>query len=781
MIEILTGGEALDLPSDFSIEIEDSSPVFNDRGSQSVPATVPATRRNSRMLMFPYRLDAGAPPNGDSRLWSVVCGAYRRDGKMNVTSASLKDGISFNIGFDNSTVYAAWSKKRLSELSSMPVVNIGTDAKMIEFTDRLYLSADPQIDELALFPVVVDNESIDSGNGDNKKTEYYWEILNTPGDRGIYDRSTVKRIIDGVVTEVTVPSCYGRTPFVRVWRILELIFADMGCRLADNPFKSDRELARLVVLNNGADVCCTGQLHYAELMPDVTVDEFMNALWVRFGLVYNLDADRRIVSLAFIKDILRKDIALDLSTIKAGFPLVNYETPQYIRLSASTSIEGAAPTHERFEEFVRGYDMDGVRFGSDIENWTWSDVRGDWGSDDHDAADPDIRPSLSFEVRTCRWHKLDYDNGKVKVSSSSFFNWDPATPDMDAMELSSVDEWVPVSHVKLPWASFDEFAPMYLTGARHYHSYIKGCDDEDNKNEDSTPLAFMFAFTGSDEKTTGTVGRFSPAVAQGRNVKFADGSEHTLSLLFQFKDGLFSRFWRGYDEILRHSARSVEVPVRIRKSDLQRMDILAPVSMDGVRCLINKSSYSLPAAASVSVGMTLRVIQPHGDYNIDAEQGIPEFSPAGRYLVWELWFDEYDGNELQILERIANRSTAANAYIAKVGFKEYGTPGDYYCINANSAVPVRIERIPPVWDTDPSLPQPVVEGQGLFKKYKAMATYDIFVIHDVSQQPGDNDWELGECAVGQISIEVEYEVRLTASWTNSKSFARVGNHSIFVL
>ena len=39
-----------DLQNDFSIEIEDTSPIYNERGSQSVPATLPASRNNLSLI-----------------------------------------------------------------------------------------------------------------------------------------------------------------------------------------------------------------------------------------------------------------------------------------------------------------------------------------------------------------------------------------------------------------------------------------------------------------------------------------------------------------------------------------------------------------------------------------------------------------------------------------------------------------------------------------------------------------------------------------------------------
>ena len=105
-MEITINGEALDLPSDFSIEIEDSNPIYNERGSQSIPATVPTTRRNNRILSFPARIDAGIDPNNPERIAQIQDGAYIRRGAMNITEAGKKEGITFNVRFDNSTAYA---------------------------------------------------------------------------------------------------------------------------------------------------------------------------------------------------------------------------------------------------------------------------------------------------------------------------------------------------------------------------------------------------------------------------------------------------------------------------------------------------------------------------------------------------------------------------------------------------------------------------------------------------------------------------------------------------
>ncbi|MDE6243802.1 MAG: hypothetical protein K2M14_07320, partial [Muribaculaceae bacterium] len=458
----------------------------------------------------------------------------------------------FNVGFDNSTLYAAWSKKKLSELSGLPIYQPQLHVQSRHIDDvledlyRIYRYGNPYSDDFAIFPVAVNNESKET---DSDKVTY-WEVLNVAGDHGFSQPSTVKRLLDGEVTDVTVPEGYMVTPFLRVWRIIELIFKDMDLSINGNPFREDPDLARLVVLNNAADASCPGQIKYSDLMPDSTVEEFLNALWVRFGLVYNIDTNTASATLFLLKDIISRNAVRQLEGFAAGHEIIRYEEPQYIKLSAGTSIEGAAPSHERFEEFTKGLDVSQVRIGPDVSQWQnigssndphWD---GDWMDDYLDDWDPRTDPDwgdpdwpepddgrddwdydyfaqeraeaaevdnstpenndsfLAREFVTGQWFRLDSTNGRVRLSSSSFFNWDPQPEGLTALDLTSADECVPIGRVTTAGLgvgnSLNAHCPLYLFGARHYHSYINGNDGMDNSG-DSTPLSFMFAYTSGQK------------------------------------------------------------------------------------------------------------------------------------------------------------------------------------------------------------------------------------------------------------------------------------------
>lgn len=78
-IKIATQSGVFDLPADYNIEIEDTSPIYNERGSQSTAATMPTSQHNLVLVNHIHRLDTDNAPVDDNRI-TVSDGAYRRIG-----------------------------------------------------------------------------------------------------------------------------------------------------------------------------------------------------------------------------------------------------------------------------------------------------------------------------------------------------------------------------------------------------------------------------------------------------------------------------------------------------------------------------------------------------------------------------------------------------------------------------------------------------------------------------------------------------------------------------
>ena len=74
MLKIKTNKGYLDLGGDFTVQIDEKSPVMNDRGSQTVPVTVPVTANNAGITGFAHRLDMGVKPMNEDQTCTVLDG-----------------------------------------------------------------------------------------------------------------------------------------------------------------------------------------------------------------------------------------------------------------------------------------------------------------------------------------------------------------------------------------------------------------------------------------------------------------------------------------------------------------------------------------------------------------------------------------------------------------------------------------------------------------------------------------------------------------------------------
>lgn len=789
MILILINGEPLDLPVGFSIQMEDTNPIFNDRGSQTIPATVPATDKNRRLLGFADRLD-----NISSAPISAVLesGSYRREGKLNITGCT-SEGFSFNLGFDNSVAYEKWQGKQLKDLSGLPTFapadGTGRENLMAQLYG-IYNACDSQIQPLAVFPIAVNN----ANHGEGASNKIYWEFLNVPFENTLNQPTVVRRVDNNELRDVTVPQGYGVSPFVRVWKMLELIFSDLGLEVCSNPFKDDKTLARLVVLNNAADACCRGVVDYRDLLPDCTVQEFLNSLWVRFGMVYNINGRAGTVSVDLIKDIINQPSVVDITNTQIGSKEINYLTPRYIKLSAKTSLEGAAPPAERLEDFAQGSNLSTIRMGADVKRWSFRGGNdGGWDGDvadsspdddpwsDYDPGDdiPDYRETeaepvammatqssgadnpgteLAREFVTGNWYRLDATNGKPKNGGSGFFNWDPAPYGAEAIELASDDECVPVGYANnYDTNSGNRFSgklPLYLVGARHYHSYIAG-DELTERDGESTPLAFMFAYNLNGG---GTIGRLTPEGEDGMPINLRDTAVAKGSLYFNFKDGLYNTYWRAYDEILRNGVKEASTSVRVPRWQMETMNLLDVYQTDGVRCLLDRVEYSLPGQSVVIADLTLRTAQRGRDYS-DVDLGLPPISAAARRLQWRLLAENFGSN----LDTLEVRTQGAQKFIAGTGYVAHGVADDYFRVGNDCLRFAGIVRATS-WERDATIPVPVDIANKLTRTYKARIKYDVYEAHDTLCDDGTEETLYSATPIGAVTVDVTYTVVIAPKW-----------------
>lgn len=582
-----------DLPKEFSTEIEDSSPIFNERGSQTLAATIPGTKKNLRLNKHIHRTDIDNAPATDERA-TISDGVYHRIGKMNTVTASEEEGITFNIGFGESELYSIWEDVPLRSIN-LPVYRPeGGVTELMNYIIDNRLKDDAPY---CLFPVIVAyNRKNEDGNKD------YDEQINRYNNGIVWQARTETFFIDGGPVQVSLPAGYGIVPFVKVSFILDAIFSTYGYTVIENPFTNHHQLSQLVILSNAADCCVKGELKFADLMPDCTINEFMQALWCRFGLLYFVDGNTRTVKLRFIRDILKSKPSSDWTLLKASKPIINFEAPQQLKLSAATNVRGdapewnAAPAAESLDKFLKPYNY---------------------------IVSSNSMGYLTYRAYNGVYSKRDNVSHRTEFVSTDFFPWDRGA-DMAYKEITSIDEFLPIKLIGVNmWVSYSIFMPLYLFGRVHRYTTISSSDVKLSENLNyQTPLAFCFSFFQKDGSLT--YGSQICLDYKGNpTLNKEKGQLCDISLLFVGKYGLFNHFWKEYDAVLRHANHLIETDIHLSAQQCMNPEFSSPILLDGQRMLPDSIRYTLPKNPSFPATVKLRTTKLLKPYNLEEEQTVP--------------------------------------------------------------------------------------------------------------------------------------------------------------
>ena len=259
-----TTGEIFDLPQDYVIESEKTGPLFSNKGSQSVSIAFPTTDNNRKLLEHASRTDKLTKPTRQIRV-VVESGPIQQAGMMIINSASDKS-ISANIGWDESEMYVNMGTTLLRDMRNLPVFDAGgntLDDRVVSMLAHLTAVMKEQLEtDYYVFPIVLkmDVEDKEHEVTGMKYTERHSEVLNefkisshplqsngAYGELLALESRILQRYIDSEIILFDVPKGYGVSPFLKIGRLIELIFEDhFGYTLSNNPFREHKQLNKLV-------------------------------------------------------------------------------------------------------------------------------------------------------------------------------------------------------------------------------------------------------------------------------------------------------------------------------------------------------------------------------------------------------------------------------------------------------------------------------------------------------------------------------------------------------
>jgi hypothetical protein len=639
MIKIrkIEGGDVFDLAEGYVIEAEKNNPLFSGKGSQTVPVNFPASDKNNRMLDFPSRIDRTFKKEETIPV-IVETGSVQQKGLLSVHSASNRI-LSANIGYDESVMYAVMKDVQLKD---MPILNDpefiksfgGSNIDQRIHSMLAHLTAvmkEQTLAEYCVFPVIVKKETVQLDGENQTRLEIINEVddrlsadINDPPNGKIAElkaltNRTIIRYENNEEIQLTVPKGYGVSPFLKVYRILEIIFKNFEFTVIENPFKEHKQLKKLVVLNNTIDAVLTGTLYYKDLMPDCSIREFLDSLYAKFGMLYFVDSTSKTIRIKFLKDIVNPEASegsIDLNPIKTEEPEISFHPAKQLRLKMNREPEDANVAFNTMEEFLNQF----LNQFTESANWP-------------------NHVTQVFRTSDSTYHIENIfkaSSGREYYKSSDFFDWDKKTENMDYEEVEMKDICLPL--YLIPGALAMQTL-QYLVGFKHLYSDVFVGGTKQEASGAKAKIAFAFAWGITKYRGVGSYSAFFASQfnrdTQGNFILDEENNKYGISLTCNREDGLYNRFWKEYDAFLRHSNQPVKCNLHLNDNDFVKFKMDEKVFINNQPLLVEQIKYKFNDSGdkiSESTFRTLRLYQP---YDLNQEQKIPEYGPQKYYWKFE--------------------------------------------------------------------------------------------------------------------------------------------------
>lgn len=546
-IKELNTGKSYDLTPGTMVEVERTNPFLNEYGELSIPINLPGTKNNRQLSGYPHELANNNKPGADIAC-EISDGAYVMPCRQAILGATRDKGITTSFYMNEGSFYSRLNRTSLKEVFGQETVpGVTTPEEALDWCRSILDGTD---DNYAIFPVMVrygewegsgwarykilnrlfqENDTVDFWNSQPRK-EYSEQ----------YSRGDVYNL----------PMGCDMTPFMRVGYLLKRILAHFGYTLSPCWFTTMEPFRSMVFLNNTADAIVTGAIRLTQLLPDCTCNDILDVIRKRFNCEFIPNEKDMSV------DIVRMDAALasvaqcDLTDIVDGGLEISYpERYRQIRLV------NASPLSD-----------DGIPDNPD----TLADLFASY-------------PSATYDANTGRMRQDGYRfwltnlypgspsspyAESLDVSAGSLPYQDDGSLDIETVELK--DRVAEMREPAYFWNDTEEYhnnyCPRYipfLGGYRYLNTIFNITSEENGAGGSETELLPMlcFVYAGS-EVAAGTV---------TNRVSWSGTKLWDYTLLLHGEDGIFERFYRNYDNLLRNSLHTVSV--RLMLSQYQKMSL----------------------------------------------------------------------------------------------------------------------------------------------------------------------------------------------------------------
>ena len=525
-MKLVTLNGELDLPEDFSFEIELNNPFLSDEGDASVPASIPATPNNLKVLDNIHRVDR-ANRFVKSVPATLMAGTIQKHGQLIIDTLNMKDGISVSLAVENSDLYSQYKGKSLKEIFSSKVRDDWNQdiSALANYLIGVYFNR--KFDDFAIFPVAV-------APYEENATKIYQYNNEREGNSLLWRARTVR---EGDLT-MSVTDGYGLSPFLYLYKMIDLLFQEMGYYVIYNCLDKD-PYRDIVLLNNCSDTIVKGVINYSDLVPSCTLSEFIDFLFNKFGIHVRVDSTSRRVSVVTLQELFDSAPTMDITTKVVEELGITIEDSSRVVLSSETSIDGTAPAAETFDKLIDKYgyyiEVTETQFDSIVNNNA-----------------PKYSDCLIMRQETGQFYELRRKIGNDKIIpkfiGTNYFKYDRSNT-VNQESHSSPDVMPAIIYDKTPF--------MYIGERLHYNTSYQNTEDT---SDQSIMIAWKtIVVSGSLPLTFGTTQKYF----DGRKIK-----DFSLTAY-----DMYEYFWSKYNNLLRNGKVSLRGTVLYDVCDLSSLDM----------------------------------------------------------------------------------------------------------------------------------------------------------------------------------------------------------------
>lgn len=595
----LDKGKAYQLGEDAKLEVERTNPFFNDYGETTSPLDIPASDYNRMILNYPDTF--GLREKMVATNVSIEDGEYFAQCRQIILSAQHKGNISSSFYINDGSFYSKIQNVKLKDIFKGEMIpGCTTVDECIAFCQSLVGGKNENFD---IFPVLLTDDS-------GRDIEHNYKILNWGGAIGVPRTASYWRYKEGggyeyvtahemysFVLNVNSPRFWGEwewteyvneipisltkgyyiSPFIRANYLLKRIFKYFGYDLKENFFTKTAPFNKMVVLNNVIDVLVNGHIRVEDLLPDVSVLDFLSVFRKKFLCEFVADEGTHTADIIFLKDAIDSKPVADLTRQMTEEPTLSYKAASdYKRVVLRSKYQADSDAEDSYDDIK---DMVSKNSGAYFDNADGCFYKKGYSGN----------YSVKVKIGGC---SQSYDSGDDNIDTQDV-EIPEMIPEVRTLQYKEILDGETVIR--------DIDRQLYIGDYATLNSSMKVATEDGEEASEATstlPVMLAFPYVASDGVVCGTVTAYDTHLYS--NVGFGSHQgEQTprkifdYSLVYNGEDGIYEKFYRQYDLLLRNSLQELKVKLLLSQSQKQNLPSYAKVVIRGVSFFFNKLKFTL--------------------------------------------------------------------------------------------------------------------------------------------------------------------------------------------